>query len=788
MWFSSPVRRPKATRKSSPRRGKLVPVLEPLEERTAPAVFRVTRLADSNDPASGALRAAISASNATPGPNEIDILAPGTYALTLNGTATDNSVGELTILNNDVTIVNQSGGTVVIDASAVNTRVLDIAPTGPAVNVTLTGLTIRHGSAGTGAGIRADILTQQGFTLTLNNDIVQANTATFDGGGIFIFGGALTLNGTAVRDNGAGRDGGGIAALLARVTLTNSSVTGNHAGGSGGGGTIANGSLTVTNSIVSDNSQTDAGSSARGGGGIRVFGDTVTITNSLIANNSSSATGAGHGGGGLLINGKADVTITSSEFSDNRAANDGGGLLTFGTGTLTVEACTFNGNHAGGQGGGVSLESIGDSSLDNVTLSGNSAALGGGLCQAGSALVTLTNDTIAFNQAVTAGGVFSSVANDLSLTSTIVAKNSAGVGGDPDVDNNTGATDLVDGGNNFIGDNTGAADSFAAGTPNAHGSFVGTPPLNIKFGLHVLDPLLDPLTDNGASAALPDGSHLLTHQDEADSGNNGVRDRGPTLSIGARTDERGFPGLVGSAEDIGAFEFQNFDMAASVSAPPGPVHAGLPVTFTVTIRNLGPNPSHGVMQTATLPAGTAVLGASGSFTVSGNVVTFAVPDLAPGGSTTVTLTVLPAAPGPFTVKAAASTHDDPNLANNTATLTLTVLPRPFPATGSADVTGLVQLMPVGRRRRAQRQLALLITNVSGTPIQGPLEVVVPGLRPRRGPKLLNAAGRTGGGQKFVRVNVGGDGILDPGQSAVVVLVFSQPFTPPGLDVMAGAFA
>jgi hypothetical protein len=154
----------------------------------------------------------------------------------------------------------------------------------------------------------------------------------------------------------------------------------------------------------------------------------------------------------------------------------------------------------------------------------------------------------------------------------------------------------------------------------------------------------------------------------------------------------------------------------------------------------------------------------------------------------MTLTVLPAAPGPFTVKAVASTHDDPNPANNTAAVSLTVLPQPFPATGSADVTGLVQLMPLGRRRRAQRQLVFLLTNVSGTPIQGPLAVVVPGLRPRRGPKLLNAAGRTGGRQKFVRVEVGGDGILDPGQSAVVVLVFSQPFTPPGLDVLAGAFA
>src|SRR5690349_16561873 len=100
------------------------PAVEALEERTAPAVFSVTSLADSNAPGSGTLRAAISASNATAGPNEIDIRTSGTYQLRLNGTATDNSAGELSILNNDVTLVNRSGGAVVIDATGLNTRVL----------------------------------------------------------------------------------------------------------------------------------------------------------------------------------------------------------------------------------------------------------------------------------------------------------------------------------------------------------------------------------------------------------------------------------------------------------------------------------------------------------------------------------------------------------------------------------------------------------------------------------------------------------------------------------------
>jgi hypothetical protein len=65
---------------------------------------------------------------------------------------------------------------------------------------------------------------------------------------------------------------------------------------------------------------------------------------------------------------------------------------------------------------------------------------------------------------------------------------------------------------------------------------------------------------------------------------------------------------------------------------------------------------------------------------------------------------------------------------------------------------------------------------------------VPGLRPRRGPKLLDASGTTSGGQKYVLVPLGGDDICNPGASAMVELVFSQPFRPRTLDVLAGAFA
>jgi uncharacterized repeat protein (TIGR01451 family) len=501
------------------------------------------------------------------------------------------------------------------------------------------------------------------------------------------------------------------------------------------------------------------------------------------------------GGGGIFIATTGSVSITGSEITGNSAVGDGGGLLnTSHTPQMTISSCTFNGNRAGGFGGGLSFENGGNANLTNVTISGNSAMVdGGGIAVINVGVFDLESDTIVFNAAGKFGGGVSAgpaSSTRLHFLSTIVAKNTAAKGGDPDVDNLNGPAIMDDGGGNFIGDNTGATDSFPVGTPNANGSFVGriavaSPPFIL---LAPLDPLLDPLADNGGTVVLPDGSHLLTHQDQANNGTNGVRDRIQGLAAVPDSDERGFLRRVGAGADIGAFEFQDFDVTLGISAPAGPVRAGLPATFVLGVTNNGRNPSHGVTATATLAAGTVVVSAPGSFTVSGNVVTFAVPDLAAGASIALTLTVIPAAPGPFTATGALSAHDDPNSVNNTASVSLVVLPRPFPATGFADVTALVQIVQQGRRRRPQKRLLFRITNVSATQLQGPLGLVVIGLRPRRGPQLRNASGLTTGRQPFVRLDIGGDNLLDPSESLVVQLVFSQPFLPRRLRVLAGAFA
>ena len=475
------------------------------------------------------------------------------------------------------------------------------------------------------------------------------------------------------------------------------------------------------------------------------------------------------GGGGVRYDGTGDVKIFASQFTGNTAVGDGGGFLNTNNAALTISSSTFNNNRSNGDGGGLFLATGVASSLTNVTISNNVAqGNGGGLFDKGSngGVITLQNDTIAFNSAQSAGGVFDGDAT-MRLINTIIAQNLSAVNGDPDVDGVL-LNRIVDVGNNFIGNNFGVDGFLIAGAPNAHGSFIGS-------SAAPLDPLLGPLTDNGKLGQVS----TLTHANLPNSGNNGVRDRGQDAGA-PTTDERGLPRVSGAHTDIGAFEFQNPDTAVSVSGPTGTIRAGSPLSLSIVVTNNGPNTSSAVVLGVTLPANTTVVSASVGFSVSGNVVNLAVPDLAKSANATITLTVTPNAPGPFT--ATATLGADPDLSNNSAAVSLTVLPAPFPAKGSADVTTLVQVKLLSPRKRAKRE-TFRITNTSNKAIQGPLGVipVVSG-----GIKLKNASGQVPKKQKFVRLNVGADNILDPGETTSIQLVFSKAFLPRRFKVLAGA--
>jgi uncharacterized repeat protein (TIGR01451 family) len=122
------------------------------------------------------------------------------------------------------------------------------------------------------------------------------------------------------------------------------------------------------------------------------------------------------------------------------------------------------------------------------------------------------------------------------------------------------------------------------------------------------------------------------------------------------------------------------DLAISKEGKPSSVIVEESVTYTMIITNLGPDTATGVTATDTLPA-TVILDSIGSsqgsctYDPSTNEVTCSLGTLTSSASATVTIQVTPTTPG-MIINTVTVTGDqfDPNLANNTASITTTVSP------------------------------------------------------------------------------------------------------------------
>jgi uncharacterized repeat protein (TIGR01451 family) len=121
------------------------------------------------------------------------------------------------------------------------------------------------------------------------------------------------------------------------------------------------------------------------------------------------------------------------------------------------------------------------------------------------------------------------------------------------------------------------------------------------------------------------------------------------------------------------------DLSVTKTPAPGPYGTGQLLTYTIVATNSGPTTATSVTVTDTLPAGSTLQSSTPAGGCSGTtIVTCNAGTLANGASATFTLTItLPSTPGPITNTAVVSNSAatvDPNLGNNTATSTITVVP------------------------------------------------------------------------------------------------------------------
>jgi len=174
------------------------------------------------------LRAAIQEANLLAGADTITLPA-GLFQLALTGPGEEAAAtGDLDITS-DLTITGAGATSTIIDGGGLD-RVLDIAPNGAPVSVTINSLAIQNGTASgaPGGAIRVNL-----GTVVLNDCRLNSNDTDANGGAINNAGN-LTLNRCTLSANTASGNGGGLynAATLA---LNNTTLSGNSATSLGGG-------------------------------------------------------------------------------------------------------------------------------------------------------------------------------------------------------------------------------------------------------------------------------------------------------------------------------------------------------------------------------------------------------------------------------------------------------------------------------------------------------------------------------------------------------------------------
>jgi len=120
------------------------------------------------------------------------------------------------------------------------------------------------------------------------------------------------------------------------------------------------------------------------------------------------------------------------------------------------------------------------------------------------------------------------------------------------------------------------------------------------------------------------------------------------------------------------------DLSVSIVGHPDPVVRGRPITWTITVRNLGPEQATGVLLQAFYGSDGSPFSATttqGTCAFGGGSVDFSMGSIAPGGEATATVDIQAfGGDGGFLGVEVSSAANDPNRGNNTATGRVEIIP------------------------------------------------------------------------------------------------------------------
>ena len=476
------------------------------------------------------------------------IVGVSTFGDTLTVTKHDDSgPGSL----RDTIAAAVSGDTIVFDLPTPDTITLTTAGLLIDKDLTITGpgadeLTVARSSAtGTPAFIIFDI-TQGTFTmsgLTISNG--DGGMSPF-GGGMHTLFADTTVSGCHFTNNRGAMGGGFASEALGNNTLSFCTFTGNVATVSGGG-VYVGGNTNLSHCTISDNTATYAG------GGIAVY-DFATVSYSTISFNSLPSEPASTTADGAGIYNVGYVTIRHSTITTNHNYRGNGGGISSPAPQLDVSDSTFYGNTAQGDGG--AIWNGGPTTLTDCTVTNNTAS-----------------EDSPYDSDLGGGGVanLADLGGSVTVKNTIIAANQSPI--HPDVVTAGSFPQILSDGYNLVGDGTGGDITPATGDQ------IGTEAAPI-------DPMLEPLADNGGST---ETCALLPGSPAIDVGDPNAPQR----------DQRNYD--RSNAPDIGAFELGatipetlgNISTRVVVGAGDEALIGGLIVSGThpkpILLRGIGPS-------------------------------------------------------------------------------------------------------------------------------------------------------------------------------------------------------
>ena len=232
---------------------------------SAPAGANATIVVSTTaDTGAGSLRQAIIDANTASGQDTITFSVTGTITL----------ASDLPHITEALQIQGPGPAALTVDgASTFQIFEFDNVAASSGVNE-VSGLTITHGVGkdpdSSGGGIS---IWQGDAPTTIANDVITANHATNDGGGVHeqSHSGSVVVTGTTISNNVADAGGGGLyfdSTSPATLNISDSTITGNSAGDNGGGLYLINTDVTITNSTINFNTtDSNGGGLAAGRGG-----------------------------------------------------------------------------------------------------------------------------------------------------------------------------------------------------------------------------------------------------------------------------------------------------------------------------------------------------------------------------------------------------------------------------------------------------------------------------------------------------------------------------------------